>query len=121
MSLIILKLYLLSVICCLVIDISGAINSLKRLLCVILAALFRFPSLYNKGASVSVKPFDCSLCMSFWSGTVFLYINSALSIASVAACLFIACGARYTTGLIQWLYSLTDKMLYEANKFTEIK
>lgn len=125
--LIILQLYLLSVICCLIIDISGAVNSVKRFFTVLYTS-FHFPSLYNTGrvsprrlsTSFSLKPLDCSMCMSFWSGLAFLCAASSLNIPYLAACLFIACGARYTTGLIQWLYSLADKALYIANKFTAI-
>ena len=111
----ILKLYLLSVICCLIIDISGFIPSVKSFI-VTISRFYRLPFLYNIEAhNIRIKPLDCSLCMSFWTGIVFLYIQSALSIENIAACLFIACGARYTTGLIQTAYMLIDKGIFKIN------
>ena len=111
----ILKLYLLSVICCLIIDISGFIPSVKSFIATI-SRFYRLPFLYNIEAhNIRIKPFDCSLCMSFWTGIVFLYIQSALSIENTAACLFIACGSRYTTGLIQTVYALIDNGIFKIN------
>lgn len=112
----ILKLYLLSVICCLIIDISGFLPSIKKFISKT-GRFYHLPFLYNIDAhSIQLKPLDCSMCMSFWSGIAFLYIHNAVTIETTTACLFIACAARYTTGLIQTIYSLIDKVLYILNK-----
>lgn len=117
MAQIILNLYLLSVICCLVIDISGAVTAFKSLI----AAIIRLSGLYNiKASSLTLKPLDCSLCMSVWCGIIYLYASGNFTVPPIAACLFIACASRYTAGAIQTIYSIFDKLLYEINKFTNI-
>lgn len=111
----ILKLYLLSVICCLIIDISGFLTSIKTFISKT-GRIYHIPFLYNIDAhNIRLKPFDCSLCMSFWSGIVFLYAHNAITIDSTAACLFIACAARYTTGAINTFYGLIDRLLDVIN------
>ena len=62
-----LNLLLLTIIVCFVIDVSGIINSIKRLY---LKKTFK---LTNPDISVLTwKPFDCSLCMTWWTGIIYL-------------------------------------------------
>ena len=62
----IFNLFLISVICVLIIDLSGFIDSLKYGLSKLLTK--------NKLASIDyrLKPIDCSLCMSFWISLIYI-------------------------------------------------
>lgn len=39
-----------------------------------------------------LKPFDCSLCTSWWCGLAYVAISGAISLKSVALCLVMAYG-----------------------------
>ena len=63
-----LGLFLLQVIVVVIIDLSGAVDSFKSFLKRIL----------TKGRmsdpNYSLKPIDCSFCMTWWTGLVYLFI-----------------------------------------------
>lgn len=81
---ILLKLLCIQLICVLIIDISGFIDSVKR--CV--------SKWLTKGkiptTDYRIKPFDCSLCMTWWSGLIYLIFMGQFSIYLIAYILFLA-------------------------------
>ena len=64
----ILELLLLTVIVCFVVDISGFIDTIKNL---IWKWVFNGKREYRE---FRLKPLDCSLCMSFWIGIIWISI-----------------------------------------------
>lgn len=97
------NLYLISLICVLVIDESGVINSLKHLL----------QKLLNTKADITLKPLDCSLCSTFWVGIIYLLINNLLSISSLTLLLLFAILTPQTHHIIK---TLQDKITNLINK-----
>lgn len=89
------NLFLLAVIVVFVVDISGIMDTLK-------GAISRW--LHVKVEHL--KPFDCSLCMVWWSGLLYLLITGRLSIASVAYLAIIAACSVQIGAFIQLLRSL---------------
>ena len=65
---------LLAVIVVIIIDISGITDSIKSLI----------KRIVTKGMmsdpNYSLKPLDCSFCMTFWSGVVYMMITHSLSL-----------------------------------------
>lgn len=67
------NLLLLAVIVVFIVDISGIVDSMKE-------AMSRW--LHVKVGRL--KPFDCSLCMVWWCGLIYLLLERQVSLANVA-------------------------------------
>lgn len=78
----ILNILYITIISVLIIDISGFVNSIKTLLSKFLKC---------KPEQIRLKPFDCSLCTSFWLGVWFLYVRDVLTLLTLAILLAFAC------------------------------
>lgn len=64
----------IAVICVVIIDISGFTDSWKSLLKRILTkGRFSEPN-------YSLKPFDCSFCITWWTGVVYMLITHSMSL-----------------------------------------
>lgn len=68
----------IAVIVVIIIDLSGVIDSIKS----------SIKRILTKGRmsdpNYSLKPFDCSFCMTFWSGLAYLLITHSCSLWMVA-------------------------------------
>lgn len=73
-----LKLLSISIIVCFIVDLSGAINSLKHF---ILQYIFKINT--SKTDALVLKPFDCSLCMIFWTTLAYLIFTNNISIFNI--------------------------------------
>lgn len=69
------NLLLLTIVICFIIDLSGIIESIKKL---ITDKILGF-----KNVELSIKPFDCSLCMTWWTGLLYIYIIGQFSLLGV--------------------------------------
>lgn len=58
-----------------VIDISGVVEHLETFITKLFKSKFQLHI---------PRPFSCSLCMTFWSGIIYIICNSELSITSIA-------------------------------------
>ena len=74
-----LKLFELTVIVVIIVDISGFVDSIKSLIGKVLHI-----------NNVSLKPLDCSLCMTFWASLIYLLITNELSITAVMVALLLS-------------------------------
>lgn len=81
---ILLKLLCIQLICVLIIDISGFIDSVKFCISKWLTN-GKFPK-----ADYRIKPFDCSLCATWWTGLIYIICTGQFSIFLVAYLLFLA-------------------------------
>lgn len=93
-----------------IIDISGFITSLKKAISYLL----------TKGRIVkdnySLKPFDCSLCMTFWVGCIYYLVIgdfTLLNLAYICLCSFL------TPSIKDILYSLQDILTKLLQKWTD--
>lgn len=88
---------LISLICVFVIDCTDIIPVLKR----------RISNLiYHRDVNISIKPFDCSLCMSFWCGLAYLPCTGSFSLPL----LFLVCLSSYFTPVYKEIYDLITDM-----------
>lgn len=79
-----LDILLIAVVTVCIVDISGFTDSWKS----------AFKRLVTRGRMsdpyYSLKPFDCSLCMSFWSGLVYLWVTHSFTLWMVTFLLLIS-------------------------------
>lgn len=73
-----MKLVLIAFICVFIVDISGAIDSLKS------GLKWIFTKGKMKGSDYRLKPFDCSLCTTFWVSILYLLITGTFTIKYLA-------------------------------------
>lgn len=66
-----IDLFFITIIIVFIIDISGAIISLKKALC----RLKLIKHVYDP-----IKPFDCSLCMTWWCGILYMFFFTEISL-----------------------------------------
>lgn len=93
------NLLMLSAIICYIIDISGVVDSLKY-------AIWRW--LFNgkrEYEDFRLKPFDCSLCMCFWSGLIYLLITQSFTIWAVG---YVCLLSHLSTEITAFLYTIKD-------------
>lgn len=89
-----LNLYLISVIWVLILDLSGFMSVFKR-------SLARFLHLGpNFSENISLKPFDCSFCMTWWSGLIYLIVIHKISFLTISITLLFSFLTTTTKDLI---------------------
>ena len=98
---VLIKLLLISLIVVFIVDISGAIESLKSGIKWVL----------TKGkmnhSNYSLKPFDCSLCMTFWCCLLYLYLVGEFTLPYIA----FTCLLATFTGLFKSAILLVEDVL----------
>jgi len=106
----IINLLLIQLIIVFIIDLSGVMNSIK-------IALSKW---LTKGKVAStgfnIKPFDCSLCMTFWIGLIYLLITKSFTlpyIAVVAGLSFLTQSANDLLLLIKDLITKVINTIYK--------
>lgn len=106
-----LNLLFIQLILVFIIDISGFVETIKS----------KLSSFLTKGVIAStdyrIRPFDCSLCMMFWSGIIYLLFTHQFTFPLIAyVCLLSA-----TTPLIKDIYyTLYDFIIKILKKIDEI-
>lgn len=75
---VIINLVLIAFICVFIVDISGAIDSLKS------GLKWLFTRGKMTGSDYRLKPFDCSLCSTFWCSLIYLLIIGSFELKYVA-------------------------------------
>ena len=100
---------LIALVVVFIVDLSGAVESLKNFIKI-------------NGRTVKyLKPFDCSLCMTFWTGLFYLVCVGAFTLPNVAAvCLVALCTSIFKEfavmcmeaikAVIRVVYRLIDKV-----------
>lgn len=84
-----------SVIVCYIVDISGIVESVKMQ---IWKWLFNGKREY---VDFSLKPFDCSLCMCFWIGMIWLICQGGFNLFNVlVVCMFSMLSEQITNMLL---------------------
>lgn len=99
---IIVNLLLIAVIVCFVIDCSGVVYEIKKLISRILSKKFK---LLINSEDLKLKPFDCSLCMIWWSGLIYLIVIQQFTLPYIA---FVAFLALISSNISGFLYTIKD-------------
>lgn len=105
---IIVNLIILAFILCFIIDQSGAIDSIKH---------FIGKQLNIK--NVQLLPAECSLCMIFWIGIIYLAITSNLTLYYLLFVCVLAFSSRLINYCYEIFYNLVEKILTILNEIIE--
>ena len=96
---------LITLIVVYLVDLSGGINSLKQFIwkyC--LDGKGRYPY------SFRLRPLDCSLCLTWWTGLVYLCVTQEFSLESVALVAMFS----YFSSQLAFLLRLVSEMINNA-------
>ena len=115
---VIINLTLIAAIVVFIVDISGAVDSLKSGLKWILTKG------KMKNSDYQLKPLDCSMCLTFWSGIIYILITNNFTLPYLAFVCLLACFSGIIknsillvediiTTIIKLIYKLLDR--YEDN------
>lgn len=103
-----LNILLLVAIVCFIVDISGIVASLKS----VLAKKIKKPAEF-----IVLKPFDCSLCMSFWAGLIYILVIHQFTIVNFA---YICLLSMISSKITDILHLFTDTLEFLINKFSKL-
>lgn len=106
-----LDLIIICLVNVLIIDISGFIPSIKSLISKILT---------NKQidtVNYRLKPFDCSFCMTFWTGLIYTIVIGQFTLVNLLIILLLA---FMTEPLYRLLLLIKDTMLKLIDKLDDV-
>lgn len=101
----ILNLFIISVIWVLILDLSGFARTIDKTL----YKIFYQKRPYREDAHF--KPFDCSLCMTWWSGLLYLLITHTLSLLNIAILLVFAWSTTMEKDIFIFIKDIITKLL----------
>lgn len=105
----ILKLFCITLIVVFVIDHSGIIDTIKGAL-----------AKWLKVREVRIKPFDCSLCMSWWCGLLALAIERQFTLGNIVAVALFALFADKIADTLTLLRDATSKAINAIYKLFKL-
>lgn len=97
-----LKLFEITVIVVIIVDISGFVDSVKTLIGKVLHI-----------NNVSLKPIDCSFCLNFWASIGYLLITNELTITAIMVTLLLS---TMTPIIKDAIYLIRDSIGKAINK-----
>ena len=109
-----LDLLLIAVICVFIVDVSGWTQAWK-------GALARW--VRAASSEGRLRPFDCSLCCTWWAGLLWCICTRQFSLGAIACCALAAastplllaawnCARTLFAGLLDWLTKAIDRVFY---------
>ena len=107
-------LLLVAAVCVFIVDVSGWTESWR-------GALARWARVEHPTGRL--RPFDCSLCCTWWAGLVLLLCRGEFTLAGIASCALAAaltrvllaawnCARTGLLGLLDWLTGLLDRTFH---------
>lgn len=106
----IFNLFLIAVITVCIIDLSGFVETLKS----VLSKTLTRGKLSN--SDYQLKPIDCSLCMTFWIGLIYLIIYHQLTLLNISILLLIAVSTPIINDVIRLAQDLLTKLINIINR-----
>lgn len=101
MHMVILNLFLITFIVVFIVDVSGAVDSLKS------GIKWVLTNGKMKNSNYDLKPLSCSLCMTFWIGLIYLLCTSNFTISYIAC----VCLLSASTGLLKDFWFLCEDII----------
>ena len=108
----ILNLILIQIITVFIVDLSGIIDTLKKLLW---KKFVKIGDYHN----LSIKPFDCSLCSTFWICIIYLLCTGNFTLPYIAVTAILSLLAGNMADVERWLMDAFTKfteLLYKLLK-----
>lgn len=110
----IVNLLLTTLLVCYIIDLSGFINSIKKFI------INKILNIKANPEDISLKPFDCSLCMSWWCGLIYLLIVKDFTLFNIFILSLFSYFSSNLAGILSWikeLFTTIENKLYNLLKF----
>lgn len=101
----IFNLFLIAVITVCIIDLSGFVGTLKS----VLSKTLTKGKITN--SDYTLKPIDCSLCMTFWIGLIYLIIYHQLTLLNISILLLIAVSTPIINDVIRLIQDIITKLI----------
>ena len=92
-----LNLFLLTTIICFVVDCSGIMTDIRKFAANIIYKKTKMKVDYNE---LKLKPIGCSLCMTWWTGIIYLICVGEFTIINFAFVAFLALVSSNISGLL---------------------
>ena len=105
-----LNLLILQLIVVFIVDLSGVMTQIKRW-------IWRWLKKDKPYKDFSFKPFDCSLCSTWWTGLIYLLITHSFTIPYIAYVALLAFLASTAASVLQLLKDTLDTLLYILDKW----
>lgn len=100
-----LNMFLIVIATICIVDLSGFIDTLKSgIKFVLTKGKFSNPD-------YSLKPIDCSLCMSWWLQLLYLLIIGNCTIINIGIALLLSCSTQQIKGIIQLIQDLITTLI----------
>lgn len=99
---IILDLIFLSIIICFIIDVSGVMNEIRKL---VSSIIFKKTKIKVDYRELKLRPVGCSLCSVWWSGLIYLLFVGKFTIPYIA---FVAFLSLISSNISGFLFSIKD-------------
>lgn len=107
-----LDLLLLTALIVFIIDLSGFVDEIVKRL---------YDKYIGKGDYHTIipklKPFSCSLCMTFWTGLIYLLITAQFNILMISYVALLAFMTPVIGDFLQWVKDLLTKLIDFLYKF----
>jgi len=103
-----INLLIITFIVCFIVDYSGIMNAFRRVL----------NRRLKREEKEGIPPWDCSLCMTFWTGLAYTIISgpSVLRLAAVCICAILA---RFITELIYMCRDVVNALVSKLSKIVD--
>lgn len=105
-----LNLLLLQLITVFVVDLSGVMTHIKRW-------IWRWLKGEKPYKDFGFKPFDCSLCSTWWAGLIYLLITHSFTIPYIGYVALLAFLASTAAALLQLIKDILDYILWKISSF----
>lgn len=94
---ILINLILIALIVCFIVDVSGIIDEIRKLVANIILKYTKIKVDYK---DLALKPIGCSLCSTWWCGLIYLIIIGKFTIPYIAFVAFLSMIASNISGLL---------------------
>lgn len=108
---VIVNLILIAIIVVFIVDISGAIDSLKSGIKLVLTKG------KMKNSDYRLKPIDCSLCLNFWCSLIFLLCIGEFTLPYIACVCIICCFLGFIKNAILLVEDMLNKTIQIIYKY----
>ena len=110
---ILINLLLISLMVVFIVDISGAVDSLK--------SAFKWLLTKGKmsGSDYPLKPLDCSLCMTFWVCLIYLLIIGKFTLPYIAFTCLLSCFSGILKNTILLIEDIINKIIQLVYKLID--
>lgn len=114
----ILDLFLITVTVCFIVDLSGFVDYVKNR---IVKFIRGFQVQNERKIYYRIKPFDCSMCMTWWCGLAYLIISGNFGITGIATVALFAYLSEVVTKVIETAKDVIGIILNKIQEWYRMK